>query len=117
MNYIAVMKENLSIDDKTLKKYEQDLKWITTFLDGQDIVIPEFFHVPFCNHIIMLLERLSNNECTSLDNQEMIQEIDEENMELAKEFLTPYFEKYQVQPNPIEEALIAIYLQAAQTME
>lgn len=115
MNYISVMKDSLSIEEVLLKHYEEDLNYINQFLNKRDILISEFYQIPFCNHIIMLLERLEKNECSSLDDKEMIQEISHKNFIEAQQFLDPLFKKYHVQPNEVEVALIAIYMQAALT--
>lgn len=116
MNIIEAMKKYLSLEESVIDGYRADLEYIDQFLRKNKIWIPESFEAPFLNHILMLLQRLTKNDCASLENQEMIEEIDEFHLVLAKRMLQPLFEKYAVKPNRIEEALIAIYLQAAECM-
>ncbi len=113
MNFITVMRETLELDEKQINRYLDDLNYIDQFLKKHDIEIPSWICAQFCNHIIMLLQRLENDECAQIEYYDESEDmIDDKFKELAIDFLKPLFNKYHIKIKEEEILLIAIYFQA-----
>lgn len=107
MKFISAQLEILQ-NNKELEEFHDDIDYIENFLEENQIIIPEEFHLTFSNHVIVLLQRIKNNECVIYEDSEN-NEITQESLENAKKLLKPLFEKYQINESKTEEMLLAIY--------
>ncbi len=94
--------------EEKLKDMTDDINYIEKFLNERQLELPEAYGLPFANHVVMMVERIRNNECINMESTS--DEIQPETVAVAEEMLQPLFQKYQIEKNESEIKLMAIYL-------
>lgn len=96
-----------------MENMESIREYILNSLNERGICVPEEYREVFENHITVLADRISNNECVNIDVTEMENELKEENLQLAQEVLEPVFTKFNIEDRKAETALLALYINIA----
>lgn len=94
-----------------------DKEYIYNALKEMKIVInPQYLEV-FDSHVIVLIERIKNNECVNYDDLSFMKEISSACLEISHKILDPLFRKYQIDVNETEIGLFAIYIKLSEREE
>ncbi|MBR0138212.1 MAG: PRD domain-containing protein [Erysipelotrichaceae bacterium] len=87
-----------------------DVEYILSQLQANGVEVRPEYETVFKSHLDVLVYRLQNNECATIDDMSFLNQVEGEYIDLAHRILDPLFEKYDVKMNEVEIGLFAIYM-------
>lgn len=96
-----------------MEKINDIRDYLASSLKERGIIIPEEYKDVFENHVTVLSERISKNECVDIDVTDMVSQLKEDSIRTAEEILGPLYKQFNVKESQTENALFALYIDLA----
>lgn len=113
MEVLYELKDKLDMKDDEFKEAKEEIKRIDKILERENIVLNEQFKIGLYSHIISFIRRLKKGEKTIEIGNDIISQIKDYPLDIAKRIVVPIFEKYKTVPCFSEIILVAIHIQTA----
>lgn len=116
MEVLDMLKEQMNISDTEFKEVEFEVERINGIFKREKILINTQFQIGLYSHLVSFIRRMGKAEKIEPIDEALLNEIDEDSIELAKEIAAPIFNKYNIAEDKSEIMLISIHVQTIKTV-